>query len=85
MTLVKISPETFNTIYRKDDNGNILRNENGDELFSSRIIPENFKPYRLYDLENQLNENKREILLVDREYAEQIVKEFKRLISDDNV
>jgi hypothetical protein len=68
MSLIKISPETYEKLILKP---------NGSQIASK------FKPYRLYDLETQVNENKKEILLVDKDYLEQISKEFERLIKEN--
>ncbi len=80
--IVKITPETLKTIYLRKENREIIRTESDEKIWINREVPIIFKPVRLYDLESQLNENKREILLVDRSYLDQIVKEFDRLIQD---
>ena len=41
-----------------------------------------FKPVRIYDEEVQTNDNKREILLVDSTYIDNISREFKKLIKE---
>ena len=65
--------------------GTILKTEENNRISVERVIPPNFKPYRIYELEQQKNENKREILLVDRDYLNQITKEFEQLIRDLDV
>jgi hypothetical protein len=80
--IIKISPETLRTLYLRKEDNEILRTEFGNRIWIDRIVPENFKPVRLYDIENQINENKREILLVDSIYLNQISKEFNRLINE---
>jgi hypothetical protein len=49
----------------------------------SRLVqdrPEDWIPIRVYEYENQINENKREIFLVDKLYRNQIVEEFRRAL-----
>jgi len=85
MALVKITPETLKTIYLRTEDGTILKTEENNRISVEIVIPPNFKPYRIYELEQQKNENKREILLVDRDYLNQITKEFEQLIRDLDV
>lgn len=66
--LVKASPLTFPMLY--DQQGNVV----------GRDVPVNWKPERIYDYENTLNEQNREILIVEKRYYEQIQSEFKRII-----
>lgn len=65
---LKTSPDTFPYLY--DINQNIV----------GRDVAIGWTPLRIYDYENILNENRREILVVEQRYYEQINKEFKRLI-----
>jgi hypothetical protein len=44
----------------------------------SAAIYENAIPVRVYEFESQQNENKREIVLIDKLYRNQVVEEFKR-------
>lgn len=76
--IVRISPETFRTIFLRKENEEIILTENGRRIVLRQIIPEDFKPVRLYEYEKQQNENKREILLVDKIYRNQVAEEFKR-------
>jgi hypothetical protein len=85
MSLIKITPETFATEYQRDENGTILLDADGNPIYDDRLVLSDFKPYRLYDFENQQNENRKEILLVDRDYLNQITKEFEQLIRDLDV
>ena len=72
-----LSPESFRTIYLRKEDRVILRTENGAKIIIKRIIPDDWIPYRLFDYENDLNNNKKEILLFDRKYLSQIDREFK--------
>jgi len=78
--VVKITPESFRTLYLRAEDGTILQTENGKRIVIRRIVPEEWKPVRVYDFERELNENKKEIFLVDRDYYKQIEKEFRKLI-----
>lgn len=80
ISMVKLNPESFVTTYLRDEKGVILRTENGRRIVVSRIVPTGWIPLRVYDYEFQLNENKREIRLVDLRYAAQIEKELRKLM-----
>ena len=75
--LYRISPESFRTFFLRNENGEILLAEDGRRLIVRQVIPDDVTPVRIYDYEKQQNENKRQILLIDRAYRNQIVKEFK--------
>jgi hypothetical protein len=76
--IVRISPESFRTIFLRREDEVILLTESGRRLIVRQIIPEEFKPIRVYDYEKQQNDNKREIVLIDKIYRNQFVEEFKR-------
>ncbi len=76
--IVRISPESFRTLFLRKEDESILLTENGRRIVIREIIPEDFKAVRLYDYEKQQNENKRNILLIDKIYRNQVVEEFKR-------
>lgn len=78
--IIKLSPDSFVSTYLRDEEGNILKTENGRRIIVDRIIPSGWIPLRIYDYEKQLNENKREIRLVDVRYVSQIEKEFRKLM-----
>lgn len=78
--IVKLSPESFQTIYLRKEDRVILRTEQGRKIIIKRIIPSEWKPWRVYDNESALNENKKEIFLVDRTFLSQINAEFTRKI-----
>lgn len=80
--VISLNPESFETEYELDEAGNIIRDEYGRKIIISRTIPIEWTPMRIYDYEYQLNENKREIKLVDRNNLSQIEKEFKKLMSN---
>jgi len=78
-----LAPESFRTIYLRREDRVILRTENGRKIIVKRIIPEEWEPYRIYDYENTLNENKKEIYLFDSSYLNQIIREFRSSISTE--
>jgi len=65
---IKVSPDTFPYVY--DEEQNII----------GRDVLLGWTPLRIYDFENIINENKREILVVEQRYYEQINNDFKRLV-----
>jgi hypothetical protein len=75
--IVKLNPLSFKTIYLRAEDRIILRTESNRRIVIDRIIPEEWKPYRIYDQEYDINENKRNILLVDRQYLSQVEKELR--------
>lgn len=80
---IKLSPDSFRTIFLRAENRVILRTEAGKKIAIRRIIPEEWEPYRLYDYEKALNDNKRDIFLVDRLYLSQVEKEFAESLRND--
>jgi hypothetical protein len=80
--IIKLSPDSFTTTYLRDEEGQILRTENGRRIIVDRIVPTGWIPLRIYDYEKQLNENKREIKLVDVRYASQIEKELRKFMRE---
>ena len=78
-----LAPESFRTIYLRREDRVILRTESGRKIIIKRIIPEEWEPYRIYDFENTLNENKKEIYLFDNSYLNQIVRQFKNSVSTE--
>ena len=75
--VVRISPESFRTFFLKKEDGEILLSEDGRRMVVRQLIPEDVTPVRVYDYEKQQNENKRQILLIDRAFRNQVVSEFK--------
>lgn len=75
--LIKLSPQSFKTIYLRKEDNVILKTEAGKRIVVSRIIPEEWTAYRIYDYERDLNNNKRSINLIDRTYISQIEKEIQ--------
>jgi hypothetical protein len=78
--IIKLSPDSFRTIYLRKENDIILRTERGRRVILKKIIPEEWIPYRIYDYEDAINENKRNILIVDKAYLSQIETELKEKI-----
>ena len=77
---VKITPESFETLYLREEDGTIILTENGKRIIIRRVIPPEWKPVRVYDYESQLNDNKKEIVLVEQSYYKQLEKQFRALI-----
>lgn len=77
-----LNPDSFKTIYLRREDGIILRTERGKRIFIRKIIPAEWTPTRVYDYEHELNENKRNILLVDKQYLPIVEKDLKRLLRD---
>ena len=80
--IVRISPESFITLFLRKENGEILLTEDGRRIVVRQIIPPEWTAIRVYDFEKQINENKREIVLVDKRYRNQVVEEFRRSVSE---
>jgi len=79
---ILLAPESFRTIYLRREDRVIMRTEQGQKIIIKRIIPEEWEPYRIYEYEETLNNNKKEIYLFDKTYLGQITKEFVRSVSD---
>lgn len=71
-----LAPDSFRTIYLRREDRVILRTEQGRKIIIKRIIPEEWKPYRIYEFEETINENKKEIFLFDKRYLNQLSKDF---------
>jgi len=78
--IIKLAPESFQTIYLRKEDRVILRTEQGRKIIIKRIIPDEWKAWRIYDQELYDNENKREIFLVDRSFLPLVEQEFRRKI-----
>jgi hypothetical protein len=78
--ITRISPESLRTLFLRTESGEIILTESGRRIVIQQIVPEGVKPVRVYDYEKQQNENKREIQLIDKQYRNQVVEEFKRSI-----
>lgn len=75
-----LNPESFRTIYLRKEDNIILRTEKGRRIVVKQIIPEEWIPTRIYDHEFEVNENKRNILLVDKQFLPIVEKDLKRLM-----
>ena len=74
--IVKLAPESFRTIYLRKEDRIILRIELGRKIIIKRIIPDEWKPWKIYDQELTINNNKKEIFLVDNQFLPQITESF---------
>lgn len=77
-----LNPDSFRTIYFRKEDNIIMRTEKGKRIYIKKIIPEEWFPTRAYDYEFEQNENKRNILLVDKQYLTVVEKDLKRLLRD---
>lgn len=77
---IRIAPNLLTTEYLRNEDDTILQTESGRRIILDRMIDGGYTPVRIYDYEHQLNENKREILVVDNRYFTQINDEFRKLI-----
>lgn len=78
--IIKLAPESFQTIYLRKEDRVILRTEQGRKIIIKRIIPNEWKPWKVFDQELYDNENKREIFLIDKGALPLITTEFSRKI-----
>lgn len=78
--IVKLAPESFQTIYLRREDRVIMRTEQGRKIIIKRIIPSEWIEWKVYDQEVYENENKKEIFLVDRSFVPIIANEFARKI-----
>ncbi len=78
--IIKLAPESFQTIYLRKEDRVILRTEQGRKIIIKRIIPSEWKEWKVYDQELYENENKKEIFLMDRAYLPVIERDFARKI-----
>lgn len=78
--IIKLAPESFQTIYLRKEDRVILRTEQGRKIIIKRIIPSEWKEWKVYDQELYDNENKKEIFLIDRTYLPIIESDFSRKI-----
>ena len=80
---ILLAPESFRTIYLRRADRVILRTETGRKIIVKRIIPDDWEPYRIYDYEYALNENKKEIQLFDNRFLNQLSRDFVRAVSEN--
>ena len=79
---VRLSPESFRTLYLRTERGIILTTEAGRRIIIERIIGSDWTPYRIYEGEKATNDNKREIFLIDKRYVSQVSKELKESLNN---
>ena len=78
-----LASESFQTIYLRREDRVIMRTERGQKIIIKRIIPEDWVPYRIYEYETMLNDNKKEIFLFDNEFLPQLTREFKTSVRSE--
>jgi hypothetical protein len=79
-----LAPESFRTIYLRKEDRVILRTEQGRKIIIKRIIPDEWKEYRIYEYEKDRNEAKKDIFLFDNRFLPQITREFVETIRGDD-
>jgi|GEM_PF-2438022 hypothetical protein len=80
--IIKISPDSFKTLYLRKEDRVILRSEAGKRIALQRIIPTEWIPYRVWDFEQATNDNKRNIQLIDRNLVSKIEKEITNKLNE---
>jgi hypothetical protein len=80
--IIKISPDSFKTLYLRKEDRVILRSEAGKRIVIKRIIPADWIPYRVWDFEQATNDNKRNIQLIDRNLVSKIEKEITNKLNE---
>lgn len=80
---IVLAPESFRTIYLRREDRVIMRTERGQKIIIKRIVPEDWVPYRIYEYETEINDNKKEIFLFDNAYLGQLKNQFRNAISID--
>jgi hypothetical protein len=71
-----LSPESFRTLYLRTESDIILMTESGKRIILDRVVGAEWKPYRIYEYEQAINENKRNIIVIDKKHLPQIEKEL---------
>lgn len=82
--IIRLAPESFRTIYLRAEDRVILRTETGQKIIIKRIIPSEWKAWRIYEDEEAKNDNKKEIFLIDKRFLPFVVEEFKNKIRNQN-
>ena len=80
---IVLAPESFRTIDLRREDRVIMRTERGQKIIIKRIVPEDWVPYRIYEYETEINDNKKEIFLFDNAYLGQLKNQFRNAISTD--
>lgn len=75
--LIKLAPDSFRTLFLRKEDRVILRTEAGRRIVIRKVIPEEWRAWRIYENEQALNDNKRNILLIDRDYVTEVEKELQ--------
>lgn len=78
-----LAPESFRTIYLRKEDRVIMRTERGQKIIIKRIVPADWVPYRIFEYEEQINDNKKEIFLFDNAFLGQLSREFKNSVSTE--
>lgn len=80
---IVLAPESFRTIYLRREDRVILRTERGQKIIVKRIIPDDWVPYRIFEYETQINDNKKEIFLFDNAGLAAITRDLKNAVSTE--
>jgi hypothetical protein len=79
---IKLKPDSFKTRFLRTEQGVRITTEDGQFIEIEKIIPPGWIPMRIYEYEKQLNDNKREIRLVERIQVDRILKEYRKLMQE---
>lgn len=76
-----------NILYYKNELGDRISNDTydlntGSDPVDPSFIAGNWTPHRIYDKEFEDNERKRNINLINKDYAKQIIAEFRGLVNE---
>jgi hypothetical protein len=75
--LIKLAPNSFRTLFLRKEDRVILRTEAGRRIVIEKVIPGEWDAWRIYENERVINDNKRNILLIDRNYVSEVEKELQ--------
>lgn len=79
--LIRINGQSLIYEYLMTERNEPIQVEDGENIFLEVKPPEGYYPYRIFDFENDLNENKREIVLIDRQYLPIIEDELRTTLA----
>lgn len=73
---IRLSPDSFRTLFLRKEDRIILRTEAGRRIVIRRIVPEEWNAWRIYENEQVINDNKKNIQLIDRNLLPEIEKDL---------
>lgn len=79
--VVKINKDSLNVDYLLTQNNEFILTEDDERLFSSATPPEGYMPYRVGEYEEALNEQRRNIVVIEKSYITKAEKDLRRLMA----